>query len=131
MELVNAVVPLAEVLPYTYNYARTLITNVSLGSLQEIKRQIYPDPHRDVRSVVADAAALLERMATEPDFVEGVSAFLQNDRHAGPRRGKASELSTTPVVLSVERFLPLHSLIRRSALRPYAAPVEVRETVHH
>ncbi len=77
MGLVNAVVPPAELLPYTYSYVRTLITNVSPGSLREIKRQIYSDPHRDVRSAVAGAAALSERMATEPDFVEGVSAFLQ------------------------------------------------------
>jgi enoyl-CoA hydratase/carnithine racemase len=74
--LVNAVVPPAELLPYTYNYVRTLITNVASGSLRETKRQIYSDLHRDVRSTVAGAAALLERMATEPDF-EGVSTFLQ------------------------------------------------------
>jgi len=30
-----------------------------------------------VRSAVADAAALVERMATEPDFAEGVSALLE------------------------------------------------------
>ena len=77
MGLVNAVVPPAELLPYTYSYVRTLITNVSPGSLRKTKRQIYSDLHRDVRSAMADAAALLECMATEPDFVEGVSAFLQ------------------------------------------------------
>ena len=54
-----------------------MITTISPGSLRETKRQIYSDLHRDVRSAVADAAALLERMATEPDFVEGVSAFLE------------------------------------------------------
>ena len=77
MGLVNAVVPPDELMPYTYNYVRKLFTTVSPGSLRETKPQIYSDLHRDVRSAVADAAALLERMATEPDFVEGVSAFLQ------------------------------------------------------
>ncbi len=77
MGLVNAVVPPEELMPYTQNYVRTMITTVSPGSLRETKRQIYSDLHRDVRSAVADAAALVERMATEPDFAEGVSAFLE------------------------------------------------------
>jgi len=77
MGLVNAVLPADELMAYTYNYVRKMITTVSPGSLRETKRQIYTDLHRDVRSAVADAAALLERMATEPDFVEGVSAFLE------------------------------------------------------
>jgi enoyl-CoA hydratase/carnithine racemase len=77
MGLVNAVVPPDELMPYTYNYVRKLITTVSPESLKITKRQIYSDLHRDVRSAVADAAALLERMATEPDFAEGVSAFLE------------------------------------------------------
>jgi enoyl-CoA hydratase/carnithine racemase len=70
--------------PYTYDYVRTLIVNVAPGSLRETKRQIYPDLHRDVRSTVAGAAALLERMATRLDF-EGMSAFLQQ---RPPRRTK-------------------------------------------
>ena len=77
MGLVNAVVPPEELMPYTQNYVRTMVTTVSPGSLRETKRQIYSDLHRDVRSAVADAAALVERMATEPDFAEGVSAFLE------------------------------------------------------
>ena len=85
MGLVNAVLPADELMAYTYNYVRKMITTVSPGSLRETKRQIYTDLHRDVRSAVADAAALLERMATEPDFVEGVSAFLEKRL---PRWGK-------------------------------------------
>jgi len=77
MGLVNAVVPPEELMPYTQTYARTMITTVAPGSLRETKRQIYSDLHRDVRSAVADAAALVERMATEPDFAEGVSALLE------------------------------------------------------
>jgi enoyl-CoA hydratase/carnithine racemase len=77
MGLVNAVLPPDELLPYTYNYIHKMITTVSPGSLRATKRQIYSDLHRDVRSAVADAAALLERMATEPDFAEGVTAFFE------------------------------------------------------
>ena len=77
MGLVSAIFPPDELMPYTYNYVRKLITTVSPGSLRETKRQIYSDLHRDVRSAVAHATEQLERMATEPDFVDGVSAFLQ------------------------------------------------------
>ena len=77
MGLVNAVLPPDELMPYTYNYVRKLITTVSPGSLRETKRQIYSDLHRDVRAAVTHATEQLERMATEPDFAEGLSAFLE------------------------------------------------------
>jgi enoyl-CoA hydratase/carnithine racemase len=75
--LVNAVVPPEELLPYTYNYVRTLITTVSPASLRESKRPIYRALHRDVRTAITDSVALVERMVTEPDFTEGVSAFVE------------------------------------------------------
>jgi enoyl-CoA hydratase/carnithine racemase len=77
MGLVNAVLSPDELMPHTYNYVRKMITTVSPGSLRATKQQIYSDLHRDVRSAVEDATALLERMATEPDFAEGVSAFFE------------------------------------------------------
>ena len=77
MGLVNAVVPQDELMPYTYNYVRKMITTVSPGSLRETKRQIYSDLHRDVRAAIVHATEQLERMATEPDFVEGVTAFVE------------------------------------------------------
>ena len=77
MGLVNAVVPPEELLPYTYNYVRTMITTVSPGSLRESKRQIYSDLHRDVRAAIIESVALVERLVTEPDFTEGVSAFVE------------------------------------------------------
>jgi enoyl-CoA hydratase/carnithine racemase len=75
--LVNAVLPSDELLPYTYDYARKLIATVSPGSLRETKRQIYADFHRDVASAVRESKELVERMATEPDFAEGVAAFVE------------------------------------------------------
>ena len=83
MGLINAVLPADELMAYTYNYVRKLIATVSPGSLRVTKRQIYTDLYRDVRAAVAHATEQLERMATEPDFVEGVSAFWRNARRGG------------------------------------------------
>ncbi|MBI2704581.1 MAG: enoyl-CoA hydratase/isomerase family protein [Actinobacteria bacterium] len=74
--LVNKVLPPAELLPFTYEYARSLL-EISRGSLAESKRQIYTDLHRDVGSSVEEAAELLDRMMTEPDFAEGVAALTE------------------------------------------------------
>lgn len=87
MGLVNAVLPRDELMPYTHDYVRKMITTVSPGSLRTTKRQIYADLHRDVRAAIEDATMQLERMATEPDFVEGVSAFLEKR----PPRWKKSD----------------------------------------
>jgi enoyl-CoA hydratase/carnithine racemase len=75
--LVNAVVPGDDLLAHTYDYATTLATTVSPGSLAETKRQIYTDLHRDVGTAVEEAAVLLRRMMTEPAFAEGVAALTE------------------------------------------------------
>lgn len=77
MGLVNEALPRDELLPRTYEYASMLASTVSRGSLAETKRQIYTDLHRDVGSSVDEAAALLRRMMTEPDFAEGVAALTE------------------------------------------------------
>lgn len=77
MGLVNAVLPPDALRPYTDNYARRLMATVSPGSLRETKRQIYTDLHRDVAAAVCDSKELVERMTTEPDFAEGVAAFVE------------------------------------------------------
>lgn len=76
MGLVNRVLPPEELLPATYEYARMLARQVSPASLRETKRQIYADLHGDVGSAVAESEALLERMMREPDYREGVAAFV-------------------------------------------------------
>lgn len=76
MGLLNAVLPSDGLLPHTAAYARQLATTVSPSSMAETKRQIYTDLHRDVGSAVHDADALLNRMTTEPDYREGVAAFM-------------------------------------------------------
>jgi enoyl-CoA hydratase/carnithine racemase len=75
--LVNAVLPQEELLPHTYHYVRDLIGTVSPGSLRETKRQVYADLHRDVRAAVMYSREQVDRMMTEPDFAEGVAAFIQ------------------------------------------------------
>ncbi len=75
--LLNALLEPAELLPYTYDYARSMADAVSPTSLRETKRQIYTDLHRDVGTSVREAAALLERMTREDDYREAVAAFLE------------------------------------------------------
>jgi enoyl-CoA hydratase/carnithine racemase len=78
--LVNAVHPADEVLAATKAYARDLIARVAPNSLRQTRWQIYRDLHRDVASAVADSERLLGDMMREPDYGEGVAAFL--DRRA-------------------------------------------------
>lgn len=64
-------------IPEVLSYARALATTVSPGSARETKRQIYRDLHRDAASSVRAAEALLEEMVREPDYREGVKAWME------------------------------------------------------
>ena len=77
MGLVNAAVPADDLLDEAYTYALNLIATVSPASMRETKRQIYSDLHGDVGSAVGESERLLERMMREPDFAEGVRAFIE------------------------------------------------------
>ena len=86
MGLLNGLFPAEELLPRVHDYAVSLIQSVSPGSLSATKRQIYTDLHRDVGSSVEEAQARLDRMTTEPDFGEAVSAWLEKRQpNWGPR----------------------------------------------
>jgi enoyl-CoA hydratase/carnithine racemase len=74
--VVNRVVPGEVLLPETLAYARDLMATVSPNSLRQTRWQVYRDLHRDVGAAVAHSEALLERMMREPDYQEGVAAFL-------------------------------------------------------
>ena len=63
------------VLGAAVEYAHMIAAEISPSSVRESKRQLYTDLHRDVGSAVAESEALLDRMATEPDFREGVRAW--------------------------------------------------------
>jgi enoyl-CoA hydratase/carnithine racemase len=75
--LVNEVVAQEHLMPHVYAYARQLIASVSPASMCETKRQIYSDLHGDAASAVREAARLMNRMMREPDFAEGVRAFVE------------------------------------------------------
>lgn len=74
--LVNAVYPAEQVLQETLGYARGLMDTVSPESLRQTRWQIYRDLHRDVAASVMDSEALLSAMMKQPDYQEGVAAFL-------------------------------------------------------
>jgi enoyl-CoA hydratase/carnithine racemase len=75
MGLVNRVLEHDDLLPAVLDYAKTMASEISPSSLRESKRQLYVDLHRDVGSAVEESEQLLERMATEADFREGVTAW--------------------------------------------------------
>jgi enoyl-CoA hydratase/carnithine racemase len=77
MGLVNAVLPPEELLPHVERYARGLIATVAPSSLRETKRQIYRDLHRGVGEAVEHSEALIREMMREPDYREGVAAFVE------------------------------------------------------
>jgi enoyl-CoA hydratase/carnithine racemase len=75
--LVNRALPPGELLPYTYEYARRLATEIAPSSLAATKFQLYRDLHGDVASSVEDAAIRMESMMQGPDFAEGVGALTE------------------------------------------------------
>jgi enoyl-CoA hydratase/carnithine racemase len=83
--LLNAVLPPDELMPHVVKFTRELISMVSPGSLRETKWQIYADLHRDVASAVKASGNHILRMVKEPDFAEGVAAFVEK---RPPRWGK-------------------------------------------
>lgn len=75
--LVNQVFPADRLMHESLKYARTLTRQVSPNSLKHTRWQVYQDLHRDIESANEEAEALLHQMVAEPDFREGVRAFLE------------------------------------------------------
>ncbi len=75
--LVNAVHPAQALQAETYAFTRNLIATVSPNSLRQTRWQIYRDLHRDIASSVRDSEALLDSMTRQPDYAEGVAAFVE------------------------------------------------------
>jgi enoyl-CoA hydratase/carnithine racemase len=75
--LFNEILEPDQLMPHVREYAEFLATAVAPSSLRAAKRQIYLDQHRDVGSAVADSVKLSARMIDEPDFREGVAAFIE------------------------------------------------------
>lgn len=75
--LVNEVLEADAVLERTLEYARILLTTVSPNSLRQTRWQIYRDLQQPVTTSVDASEALLNQMMKEPDYAEGVKAFLE------------------------------------------------------
>jgi enoyl-CoA hydratase/carnithine racemase len=75
--LVNRVLPPDGLLEVTLDYARELAVNCSPASMATMKRQIYGDLERGLVEASAAADRLMLESFTAPDFVEGVTSFLE------------------------------------------------------
>jgi enoyl-CoA hydratase/carnithine racemase len=76
MGFLNRLTEPEALMPTVMDYARTLAQNVAPGSARETKRQIYRDLHRDAAAAVTEAERLLEAMIKDPDYKEGVKAWM-------------------------------------------------------
>lgn len=75
--LVNRVLPPDRLLEATLDYARELVVNCSPASMATMKRQVYADLQRALPDALAQADQLMLASFTAPDFVEGVTSFLE------------------------------------------------------
>ncbi len=75
--LVNRVLAPEKLLDVTLDYARELAVNCSPASMATIKRQVYADLQRELPGALADADTLMLASFAAPDFVEGVTSFLE------------------------------------------------------
>jgi len=77
MGFLNKVVPAEGLMDHVVAYARGLAESVSPGSARATKHQIYRDLHRDAATSVVEAERLLEEMIRQPDYREGVRAWME------------------------------------------------------
>lgn len=75
--IVNQLVAPEALLDHTREYAARLIKTVSPNALKQTRWQIYQDQHRDAAAAVRRSQALIEAMMRQPDYAEGVAAFLE------------------------------------------------------
>ena len=77
MGFLNRLTEPEALIPAALEYARAMAANVAPGSARETKRQIYRDLHRDAAAAVTEAERLLETMIKDPDYKEGVKAWME------------------------------------------------------
>jgi enoyl-CoA hydratase/carnithine racemase len=75
--LVNRVFPVGDLLEETLAYARDLAVNSSPASMAAMKKQVYGDLERDLAPALEDANRLMVESLRAPDFVEGVTSFME------------------------------------------------------
>ena len=74
---VNQIFEPADLVQQTLAYAHQLVASVSPNSLRQTRWQVYKDLHRDVASSVTESERLIEDMAKEDDFKEGIAALVE------------------------------------------------------
>jgi enoyl-CoA hydratase/carnithine racemase len=77
MGLVNRVFAPEVMLDETIAYARDLAVNCSPASMATMKRQVYAALAQPLPEALAEADGLMLESFTAPDFVEGVTSFLE------------------------------------------------------
>jgi enoyl-CoA hydratase/carnithine racemase len=80
--IVNRVTAPENLMQETLAYARELAVSCSPTSMAKMKRQVYTDLSCTLGDALERADALMLESFTAPDFVEGVSSFLE---HRDPR----------------------------------------------
>ncbi len=75
--LVNRVSAPEKLLEETLEYAGELASKCSPASMARMKRQVYADLERGLPEALAEADRLMLESFTAPDFVEGVTSFLE------------------------------------------------------
>jgi enoyl-CoA hydratase/carnithine racemase len=75
--VVNRVMAPERLLEETLDYARELASCCSPASMATIKRQVYADLQRDLAQALQEADRLMLESFAAPDFVEGVTSFLE------------------------------------------------------
>jgi enoyl-CoA hydratase/carnithine racemase len=75
--LVNRVLAPDLLLDAALDYARELAVNCSPASMATMKRQVYADLERGLAEATATADALMVASFQAPDFIEGVTSFLE------------------------------------------------------
>jgi len=86
--LANRATPTETVLEETLAYAHELATQCSPASMATMKRQVYAALDEGLPSAEAEADRLMLASFSQPDFVEGVSSFVER---RGPRFAALSD----------------------------------------
>lgn len=73
----NAIHPVEELMPRSLEYAEQLAASVAASSLQETRRQVYLDLHRDVGTSVTESIRLLNEMMGTDEYRQGVKALVE------------------------------------------------------
>ena len=77
MGLANRATPKETVLEETLAYANELATQCSPASMATIKRQVYAALEQALPVALAEADEAMLRSFSQPDFIEGVSSFVE------------------------------------------------------